>query len=82
MTEICKYFKMKEVDVHKMLAALDVNQNGRIEYNHFLAAALDKKNLLTDENIRGAFNLLDTQNQGYIEKQNITGILGAHEEAI
>ena len=73
---------MAEPDVRKMLEATDISQSGRIDYNEFLVAALDKKNLLTDENIRRAFNLLDKHNMGYIKKWNIQGILGYHDDAI
>ena len=82
MSEICSYFNMAEPDVHKMLNAADINKDGQIDYTEFIAAALDKKKLLSEENLRAAFNSLDKNNMGYIEKYNIEGILGYSDNAM
>ena len=44
---------------------------GDIEYEEFLRAALDKKKILTDDNIKYAFSFFDKENIGYITKEKI-----------
>ena len=52
MAEICSKFKMAEPDVRKILSVADVDRDGNINFNEFIAAALDKRKLLTDANLR------------------------------
>ena len=68
MGEICKHFSLQEPDVQKLLKALDPNDDGQIEYNNFIAAAYDKKKLLSDENLYRAFKMLDKTGSGTITK--------------
>ena len=68
MGEICKHFSLQEPDVQKLLKALDPNDDGQIEYNNFIAAAYDKKKLLSDENLYRAFKMLDKTGSGAITK--------------
>ena len=82
MADICQYFKLEEPDARKMLDAADINKDGKIDYAEFITAALDKKKLLADENLKKAFDTLDKHNFGYIKKWNISGILGRDPEAM
>ena len=50
---------------------LDSENQGYIEYDQFLRAALDKKKLLTDENLKYAFNYFDKENNGFITKDQM-----------
>ena len=75
MAEICAHFNMEQVNVRKLLKAADVNKDGRVDFSEFVAAALDKKQLLSDKNLRAAFNAFDTNSSGYLERDNIEGIL-------
>mmetsp|Transcript_13764 Transcript_13764/g.18789 ORF Transcript_13764/g.18789 Transcript_13764/m.18789 type:complete len:98 (+) Transcript_13764:1018-1311(+) len=81
MADICAYFKMEEPNVRTMLDAADINKDGKIDYTEFIAAAIDKKKLLSEENLRRAFDTFDRAKLGYIKKWNIQAILGQNEEA-
>jgi calcium-dependent protein kinase len=50
---------------------LDGDNHGYIEYDEFLRAALDKKTILTEDNIKYAFNFFDKENNGFITKEEI-----------
>ena len=50
---------------------LDGENHGYIEYDEFLRAALDKKTILTEDNIKYAFNFFDKENKGFITKEEI-----------
>ena len=80
MAELCQYFGMQEPDVQKMLRAADTNGDGEIEYNNFLAAAFDKKKLLSEDNLRRAFKMLDRLETGFINKTDLMIVLGGTPE--
>ena len=82
MAEICSHFNMAEGNVRKLLKAADINKDGKIDFSEFVAAACDKKKLLSDENLRAAFNALDTDGDGYLQKNDIEGILGYSDNAM
>ena len=56
------YFKQKEEILQYLediFLSLDGDNNGYIEYEEFLRACMDKKQILTDNNLHYAFNFLD-----------------------
>ena len=71
LTEICEHFRMEPPDVQKMLNAADFDQSGKLSYPEFVAAAFDKKKLLTEENLRKAFTLFDPEGKGYFERARL-----------
>ena len=50
---------------------LDADNNGIIEYEEFLRATLDKKKILTENNLKYAFSFFDKESKGYITKDQI-----------
>jgi len=48
----------------EILEALDKNRNGVIDYTEFLTAASNKEKLLTEKNLRFAFNMFDKNQDG------------------
>ena len=62
---------MEPPDVQKMLDAADFSQSGKLSYPEFVAAAFDKKRLLTEENLRKAFTLFDSEGNGYFERARL-----------
>ena len=54
---------------------LDFNQNGMIEYNEFLMGLCDKKKLLSNDHLKFAFNVIDSEKKGYIKWNNIHKII-------
>ena len=46
----------------------DTDGNGYIEYEEFLAASVDKKALLSEENLMATFNMYDEDGSGEIDQ--------------
>jgi calcium-dependent protein kinase len=67
------YKEKEEVDemVDVIFGRLDGDNNGYIEYEEFLRACIDKKNLMTKENLRYAFKFLDKDNSRTLNAQKI-----------
>ena len=57
--------------IDKIFSRFDFNKTGEINYSEFLAATVDKKKALTKANLQFAFHHFDTDNEGYITKQDL-----------
>ena len=79
MAEICNFFDMVEVDVRRILRATDTDKNGEIDFTEFLTAAFDKRKLLSEENLRRAFDFFDRDGSGTISKSEIMASLCASD---
>ena len=68
-----KYRDKEEVDekVDNLIFMLDGDNNGYIEYEEFLRACIDKKEILTDEYLKYAFKFLDKDNQNLLSAEQI-----------
>jgi len=53
------------------LEAMDVNHDGRVTWDEFVAAAIDKVALLKEKNIDAVFNLLDKNSDNTISMEEI-----------
>ena len=74
LTEGLYSYKDKdEVDemVDVIFNSLDGDNNGYIEYEEFLRACIDKKNLMTREKLKYAFRFLDKDNSNTLNAQKI-----------
>ena len=67
------YREKKEVDpvVDHIFQLLDGDNNGYIEYEEFLRACIDKKALMTTDNLKYAFKFLDKENSKTLDVQKI-----------
>ena len=70
---LSKYRKKEEVEkkVDNLFLLLDSDNNGFIEYEEFLRACIDKKDILTDKYLNYAFKFLDKENTGKLSVQQI-----------
>ena len=57
--------------IDNLFLFLDNDNNGYIDYEEFLRASLDKKEVLTDEYLKYAFRFLDKGNKGKLTVQEI-----------
>lgn len=55
---------------------MDSNGDGQIDFNEFLAAAYDRTKLLTEKNIRIAFDMFDTKKKGFITMAGLKTVFG------
>lgn len=67
---------MDKDDINKMFDAVDIDRSGFIDYSEFVVAAMNEKNLLTNEKLQSAFKMFDKDNSGFISSEEIKEILG------
>jgi serine/threonine protein kinase len=67
--------EVTEKDIQEMLDAIDSDKSGFLEYEEFITATINKKALLTDENLKSAFYLFDQDKNGTISTEEIKNIL-------
>ncbi len=68
-----KYRNKEEVEINleKLFLLLDGDKDGYIEYEEFLRACIDKKDIINDEYLKYAFNFLDTDNKNLLNAKQI-----------
>jgi len=68
-----KYRNIEEIEkkVDNLYRLLDADINGFIEYEEFLRACIDKKELFNDEYLKYAFKFLDRDNNNVISSEQI-----------
>ena len=74
ITGLSKYRDEVEVrrKVGTLFLLLDADNNGFIEFEEFLRACIDKKEILTEEYLKYAFKFLDKNNDGNLTVQQIS----------
>ena len=58
------------------MGLIDTDGNGTLEYSEFLAAAVDRKVLLSDKKLRVAFNILDRDGSELISIGELKEVFG------
>lgn len=58
-------------DIHQIMTRVDTDNSGYIDYSEFIAAAMDKKKLLSEEKLEAAFKAFDTDHNGKITAQEL-----------
>lgn len=66
---------MDKEDVLRMFDAVDIDKSGFIDYSEFVVAAMNEKQLLTDEKLLSAFKMFDKDGSGFISAAEIKEIL-------
>ena len=61
----------RAVNAKQLFTMLDQNGDGKISYAEFLAGASDKAELLNEERLRMAYNVLDADGDGHVSVQEI-----------
>jgi len=70
-------------EIENIFKSMDIDQNEKIEYTEFLAAMMDHEKFeMNDEKIKLAFKHLDFDDSGYIERREITKLMGTDNEAV
>jgi len=76
--EALKQFDYTPEDIAKIFHKIDVNKNSVINYTEFLAAALETQGMIEEYRLAEAFDLMDSDDSGYISRDNLRQILGSH----
>ena len=58
-----------------MFEKIDLDGNGTIDYTEFVMATMEEQNLITDQRLRQAFELFDTDKSGALSPDEIKEIL-------
>jgi len=77
-TQIFKSVDRATIEVEHILAQVDMNNNGVVDYSEFLVANLQSNELLTNEKLQAAFNLFDIDGDGRITLEEIKSLLGTN----
>ena len=64
-----------EDELKNIMLAVDFSGNGRIEYSEFVAACSDIKLMMTDKNLKQAFDLFDLDQNGKITPRELKHVL-------
>ncbi|KAH0483722.1 MAG: hypothetical protein KVP17_001455 [Porospora cf. gigantea B] len=70
-----------EEEVDRMMASVDFDKNGFIEYSEFVTVAMDSKTLLSKERLQAAFNLFDQDASGSIAAEELRQLIGDVDDA-
>ena len=71
---------VQEHEVENVFKQIDVNRNNVINYTEFLAACLEAQGELEEFRLAEAFDLMDSDDSGYISRDNLRQILGMHSD--
>ena len=65
----------KDEEIKKQFLGIDIDYNNKIDFTEFLAANLDKSLYLDKIRLKNAFDILDSDKNGIITKENIIEVL-------
>lgn len=84
--EVLKGFKMSKFclcsqdEIEKIMDLVDIDGNGFIEYQEFISATFSKKKILTEDNLKRAFDMFDKDKSGKISSEELKIVLGGNNE--
>ena len=62
---------LPEYDWNKYFDYLDTDNDNKLDYNEFKTGAMDKKEMLSDENLEIVFGILDQNKDGYLDAEDL-----------
>jgi len=67
---------MSDEEVEKMFKAVDSDNSGFIDYSEFVVAAMNEKQLTSNDKLLAAFKMFDKDGSGLITAAEIKEVLG------
>ena len=67
---------MSDEEIEKMFRSVDTDNSGFIDYSEFVVAAMNEKQLCTNEKLTAAFKMFDKDGSGIISADEIREVLG------
>ncbi len=68
---------VSEADLNRIIEDVDQDMNGYIEYEEFLRVTVNKRNIISENNLRLAFDKFDENKDGKLSMDEIKKVLGA-----
>lgn len=72
--------KVEDIDgeVDRIMKEVDLNKSGEIDYTEFIAAVINRQQLLSKHRLELAFNSFDLDNNGTIDASELKAVLGKY----
>ena len=70
---------LTEFEFEKIVSHIDQDQDGFIGYEEFLRVSMDQKIILTEQNLKIAFNKFDDNGDGTLSFEEIRRVMGAED---
>eukprot|EP00357_Protocruzia_adherens_P037149 CAMPEP_0115013246 /NCGR_PEP_ID=MMETSP0216-20121206/25280_1 /TAXON_ID=223996 /ORGANISM="Protocruzia adherens, Strain Boccale" /LENGTH=489 /DNA_ID=CAMNT_0002382581 /DNA_START=173 /DNA_END=1642 /DNA_ORIENTATION=+ len=67
---------LPNAEVDAIFHKIDLNENGVIDYSEFVAAAMDREFIVSEERLQTAFTLFDSDKNGKLSEEDLKIILG------
>lgn len=58
-------------EANRIVSNIDINQNGAVDFTEFVIAIVSTKDILTDDKLLNAFNMLDMDGNGRITAEDL-----------
>jgi calcium-dependent protein kinase len=73
-----KYFSdsLSEIEFENLVRQLDQDNSGYVEYEEFLRATVNTESILTERNLKMAFDFFDKDGSGKLSAEEIKSVLG------
>merc|ERR1712194_243010 len=68
--------KLSDDEFKQVFKRIDTDKNGKISYTEFLAATIELHENIEEDRIWDAFEQIDSDNTGFISKENLRDLLG------
>ena len=74
MSNILGTLKAQASDWEELVEQLDINGDGRIDYQEFITAAVNRAKLINDQNLEIAFKMFDQDGNGQISINELKNV--------
>jgi calcium-dependent protein kinase len=71
-----------EEEIREIIRNIDYHKNGTINYSEFIAATLNSKLEITEEQIWSVFKRFDVDDSGFITEENLMEIMLKSSESL
>ena len=74
-----KYQKFNNEDWETILKGVDLNGDGVIDFQDFISACVDRKNLVNQDEVKKAFQIIDTNKDGQLSLDDFQTLFNAYD---
>jgi calcium-dependent protein kinase len=67
--------QMTDKEIDEMFAKIDIDGNGTIDYTEFVMATMEESTMVTNDRLKAAFNMFDTDHSGALSPEEIKEVL-------